>query len=238
ANALQSYTTTIPLVGRNPKKVNASDHQLAVDLSKRHGVFKATEGSDITYVTIGFPYNAKVWRQHWPPFMQNVIAPCLQHGSKLVFFGQCIRHRQRSCEAYHGGISQGPQEEKRGDPGRGRPLGPGACGKEWPRVHHHPFPGFFLAAHQKNAALVLSWYMIGLLRGKRHKGCAMPKRSIPWAMCPICPRVRPCWGTAPGPTVGSGTCPPIPSRSLGKAGSACLPRYWGRTTDILYCPNG
>jgi len=83
---LKDYTSDIRLVNRNPKKVNSTDTLFSADLTKKENIFKAIEGSSITYVTIGFPYKTKVWKQIWPPFIQNVIAACLEHNSKLVFF--------------------------------------------------------------------------------------------------------------------------------------------------------
>ncbi|MCB8995524.1 MAG: NAD-dependent epimerase/dehydratase family protein, partial [Bacteroidales bacterium] len=38
------------------------------------------------YVTVGFPYNLKVWQKSWPDFMRNVIDACTEHKAKLVFF--------------------------------------------------------------------------------------------------------------------------------------------------------
>ncbi len=86
AKALKDYTSDIRLVNRNPVKVNSTDSLFPADLTKKDDVFKAIEGSKITYVTIGFPYKTKVWKQIWIPFMQNVIAACLEYNSKLVFF--------------------------------------------------------------------------------------------------------------------------------------------------------
>ena len=86
AKTLKDYTSEIRLVSRNPKKVNPTDTLFPADLTVRENIFKAVEGSSITYVTIGFPYKIKVWEQYWIPFIQNVIAACLAHKSKLVFF--------------------------------------------------------------------------------------------------------------------------------------------------------
>jgi len=86
AKALKDYTSEIRLVSRNPKKVNTTDTLFPADLTVKENIFKAVEGSGITYVTIGFPYKIKVWEQNWIPFIQNVIAACLAHKSKLVFF--------------------------------------------------------------------------------------------------------------------------------------------------------
>ncbi len=86
AKALATYTNEIKLVSRNPKKINASDSLFSANLSNREEVFKAVEGSEIVYVTIGFDYITKLWQQQWPPLIKNVIDACIQHNAKLVFF--------------------------------------------------------------------------------------------------------------------------------------------------------
>ena len=86
AKALATYTTDIRLVSRNPKKVNLSDELFPADLTSREDVFKAVEGSEIIYVTVGFAYNIKIWQKLWPPFIKNVIDACMQHNAKMVFF--------------------------------------------------------------------------------------------------------------------------------------------------------
>lgn len=86
AKCLKDYTSDIRLVNRNPAKINSTDQLLRADLTKKADIFKAIDGSHITYVTIGFPYKTKVWKQTWIPFIKNVIASCLEHNSKLVFF--------------------------------------------------------------------------------------------------------------------------------------------------------
>lgn len=86
AKTLKDYTSDIRLVNRNPEKINPTDTLFAADLTQKENIFKAIEGSEVTYVTIGFPYKTKVWQQTWIPFIQNVIAACLEYDSKLVFF--------------------------------------------------------------------------------------------------------------------------------------------------------
>ena len=86
AKALTTYTTDIRLVSRNPKKVNPNDELFSADLTNREEVFKAIEGSEIVYVTVGFAYNTKIWQKLWPPFIKNVIDACIQHHTKMVFF--------------------------------------------------------------------------------------------------------------------------------------------------------
>ena len=86
AKALTAYNTDIRLVSRQPEKVNPGDHLFSADLTKKEDVFKAVEGSDIVYVTVGFPYKTSLWRDTWPPFIQNVIEACLRNNTRLVFF--------------------------------------------------------------------------------------------------------------------------------------------------------
>ncbi len=86
AKALPEYTNTIRLVSRNPKKVNQTDELLAADLLNPEEVKQAVEGSSIVYVTVGFAYNHKIWKEKWPKFTKNVIDACLEHNCKLVFF--------------------------------------------------------------------------------------------------------------------------------------------------------
>lgn len=86
AKALTNYTKNIRVVSRNPTKVNPTDELMPADLLSADAIEKAVEGSEIVYVTIGFPYNAKIWRKTWPVFMHNVIKACITHNAKLVFF--------------------------------------------------------------------------------------------------------------------------------------------------------
>ena len=86
AKALSKYTNEIRLVSRNPQKVNSSDELFAADLLNKEELNKAVAGASIVYVTVGFPYNLKVWKESWPPFISNVISACKEHKCKLVFF--------------------------------------------------------------------------------------------------------------------------------------------------------
>ena len=86
AKALNEYSTDIRLVSRNPKKVNETDELFPADLLNPRDVREAVEGSSIVYVTVGFPYAYKTWKQSWPVFIKNVIDACMEFKSKLVFF--------------------------------------------------------------------------------------------------------------------------------------------------------
>jgi len=86
AKALREYTSEIRLVSRNPKKVNPGDQLMPADLLNPADVNKAVQGSSVVYVTVGFPYIAKVWKESWPKFMAFVINACKEHNCRLVFF--------------------------------------------------------------------------------------------------------------------------------------------------------
>lgn len=86
AKILPKYTHKVRLVSRNPVKVNESDELVKADLTNEAEVMKAVEGSEIAYLLVGLPYSAKVWGRFWPLVMKNVVAACMKHHTKLVFF--------------------------------------------------------------------------------------------------------------------------------------------------------
>jgi len=86
AKALKEYSTDISLVSRNPQKVNDTDVLFPADLLNEKEVNEAIKDSSIVYVTVGFPYSYKIWKQSWPIFIKYVIDACIKHNSKLVFF--------------------------------------------------------------------------------------------------------------------------------------------------------
>jgi nucleoside-diphosphate-sugar epimerase len=86
ARALKEYTSEIRLVSRNPKKVNETDILFPADLSDKVMVNKAIEGSEVVYLTVGFQYDIRVWKEKWPAVIKNVVEACEEHRSKLVFF--------------------------------------------------------------------------------------------------------------------------------------------------------
>ena len=86
AQALTAYTKDIRLVSRNPKAVNPTDQLYPCDLMDLSTIDAAVAGSEVVYVTVGFPYNLRTWQNTWPSFMRAVIDSCVRHKAKLVFF--------------------------------------------------------------------------------------------------------------------------------------------------------
>lgn len=86
AKELTKYTDKIRLVARNPQKVNADDELFTADLTDATAVLNAVAGCEVAYLTVGLPYDYRVWKKQWPVVMQNVIDACCRHHCKLVFF--------------------------------------------------------------------------------------------------------------------------------------------------------
>jgi len=92
----EKYTDQIRLVSRKPKKVNDTDEIFPANLLNRDEMQKAIEGSDVVYITVGFPYNYKVWQEKWPVLIDNAIDVCAAEGCKLVFFDNVYMYSKDS----------------------------------------------------------------------------------------------------------------------------------------------
>ena len=86
AKELRTYTQSIRLVSRNPKKVNDTDELFPADLLEPGSIEKAVAGSDVVYLVVGLDYKIKVWQEKWPVLMRSTIDACVKNRSKLVFF--------------------------------------------------------------------------------------------------------------------------------------------------------
>lgn len=112
ARELKNYTDNIRLVSRNPKKVNETDLLFPADLNDLNQLDKAIAGSEVVYVTIGFEYNLKVWKKTWPEFMEQVIASCIRHNAKLVFFDNIYMYDKSSVPFMTETSAVNPPSEK------------------------------------------------------------------------------------------------------------------------------
>lgn len=91
------YTSSIKLVGRNPKKVHSDDLLCKTDLFNVEDVHKALENTEIAYLTVGLPYTSEVWLRDWVIIMQNVIEGCKKQNCKLVYFDNTYAYPQDSA---------------------------------------------------------------------------------------------------------------------------------------------
>ncbi len=98
AKALSAYTKSIKLVSRKPEKVNEDDLLHAADLEDPEATMEAVAGSEVVYLTVGLPYDTKLWKSSWPVIMKNVINACLAHHCKLVFFDNIYLYDSTSLD--------------------------------------------------------------------------------------------------------------------------------------------
>ncbi|NND32927.1 MAG: NAD-dependent epimerase/dehydratase family protein [Saprospiraceae bacterium] len=98
ARSLASYTDRIRLVSRNPSAINPTDELVSADLLNKEALFTAVKGSEVVYLTVGFPYNLKFWQTHWPSCMSNVIEACMLHDARLVFFDNMYMYDQNHLD--------------------------------------------------------------------------------------------------------------------------------------------
>jgi nucleoside-diphosphate-sugar epimerase len=83
---LSEYTDKIRQVSRKPKKVNESDQVFPANLKIESEVRQAVKDSEVVYLTVGLPYNTKIWKEYWPKVMRNTINACKENNARLVFF--------------------------------------------------------------------------------------------------------------------------------------------------------
>ena len=98
ARVLPNFTEKIRLVSRNPSPVNGQDELVQADLLNSHEVLEAVAGSDVVYLTVGFPYQLKIWKKCWPLCISNVIEACIEHDAKLVFFDNIYMYDQNHLD--------------------------------------------------------------------------------------------------------------------------------------------
>lgn len=86
AELQQLPNVSVRTVQRRAQQVAAPHEHLSADLTQASEVERAIQGSDIVYLTVGFPYRIAVWEREWPLLVQRVIAACAQGQARLIFF--------------------------------------------------------------------------------------------------------------------------------------------------------
>jgi len=86
SRALLPHTSDIRQVARTPARVNPTDEVVAADLLDPVATERAVRGSEVAFLVAGLKYDTAVWREQWPRVMDNVIAACVRHNTRLVFF--------------------------------------------------------------------------------------------------------------------------------------------------------
>jgi len=86
AHELHRRGIPLRLVSRTPAKRGLNEELVAVDLLDAKATRRAVQGTSVVYLTVGLPYDVRVWKAQWPVIIRNVLAACKEHQSRLVFF--------------------------------------------------------------------------------------------------------------------------------------------------------
>ncbi len=62
------------------------EHFLFADASDAASLLAITKGVSHLYITLGVPYDLKIWRKQWPLIIENVISASKANGFKIAFF--------------------------------------------------------------------------------------------------------------------------------------------------------
>ena len=66
--------------------MNIDDYLIKGNLLDREQTTNALKNMDVAYLTVGLPYNSKIWERDFVKIVENVIAGCKLHKVPLVFF--------------------------------------------------------------------------------------------------------------------------------------------------------
>lgn len=70
---------------RSPDDLPAGAGFTACDVLDAEQLRAAVAGAAQVVLSVGFAYDARVWRRMWPPTMRNVIGACAETGARVVF---------------------------------------------------------------------------------------------------------------------------------------------------------
>lgn len=107
ANELyQNYTKELRLVGRHPQKIHDIDQVVVADLTDADQAFRAIQGSDVVYFTVGLPMDTPVWEAQFLQITENVIQAALKQMPSwhslitLTCIKKMPHHRQKRVHSY------------------------------------------------------------------------------------------------------------------------------------------
>ncbi len=73
---------TVSRSGRGP----VAAETMRADLTRRDEVMRVIGEGSTAYLTVGLPYDRRVWREQWPAIMHNVVDACVAKDARLLFF--------------------------------------------------------------------------------------------------------------------------------------------------------
>ncbi len=82
---LLSHGQHVRLASRSGYSMETTE-SVKADLSSYADTLGTVENSDVVYLCVGLPYDAKIWKELWPKIMQNTIDACKKANARLIFF--------------------------------------------------------------------------------------------------------------------------------------------------------
>lgn len=76
----------VRVVQRHPKPLAGATATVSADVFDLDGLTKAVEGSEVVYLVIGLPYDAKTWLEGFPLAVSNAVEASRRVGARLVYF--------------------------------------------------------------------------------------------------------------------------------------------------------
>ena len=76
----------VRIVQRHPRLIEGAVATASADVFDLDGLTKAVEGSDVIYLILGLPYDAKVWLEGFPRAVSHAIEAARRVGARLVYF--------------------------------------------------------------------------------------------------------------------------------------------------------
>lgn len=76
----------VRIIQRNPRPVAGVDATATADVFDLDGLTRAVEGSEVIYLIIGLPYDAKTWLEGFPRAVSNAVEAARRVGARLVYF--------------------------------------------------------------------------------------------------------------------------------------------------------
>ncbi len=84
--ALLARGSTVRVAQRSrPADLPTQAAFVACDVLDAEAVLRATQGATQIVMAVGFPYDAKVWKEVWPKTMTNLVEACAATGARMVF---------------------------------------------------------------------------------------------------------------------------------------------------------
>ena len=76
----------VRIVQRHPRLIEGAVATASADVLDLDGLTKAVEGSDVIYLILGLPYDAKVWLEGFPRAVCHAVEAARRVGARLVYF--------------------------------------------------------------------------------------------------------------------------------------------------------